>query len=243
MKNQTPTIKINPGRALIFFLLLVALLVGMSIWGQYLRFIGGWDIHSYWQEFVLDLLNMPFYMDAENNIPTFINSLLLFIPSLLFAGIAVWKFSIRDKFRFHWALLAFLYFLLSIDEVASLHERLIKPMRAIYGAEGIFYFAWIIPGMIAVGIFLIAFLTFFLHLETKFKMLFFLSLAIYLTGVIGGEMVSGYFATSIGQKNFTYAVVASCEESVEMIGCSLVIYSLLEYIRQSLPDGLLFKLS
>lgn len=241
MTNQTPAIKINPGRALIFLLLLVALLVGMSIWGQYLRFIGGWDIHSYWQEFILDFLNTPFYMDAESNIPTFINALMLFIPSLLFAVISVWKFSVRDKYRIHWALLAFIFFLLSIDEVASLHERLIKPMRAIYGAEGIFYFAWIIPGMIAVGIFLIAFLPFFLHLETKYKMLFFFSLAVYISGVIGGEMVSGYFAASLGQKNYTYAVVASIEESTEMVGCALIIYSLLEYIKKQLPDGILFN--
>lgn len=54
-------------------------------------------------------------------------------------------------------------------------------------------------------------------------------------------MVSGYVAANLGLKNFTYAVVASLEESVEMIGCSLIIYALLEYIKQSLPEGLLFK--
>ena len=51
-------------------------------------------------------------------------------------------------------------------------------------------------------------------------------------------MVSGYFAANLGIKNYTYAVVASLEESVEMIGCSLIIYSLLEYIKNYLPEGL-----
>lgn len=241
MTNQTPTIKLNPKRVLFFFLALVVFLVAMSIFGQYLRFFGIWEIHSYWQEFALDMMNTPFYLDAESNIPTFINSLMLFIPSILLGFIAVWKLSIRDKYRFHWALLSFIFLLLSIDEVATLHERLIKPMRAIFGAEGIFYFAWIIPGIIAILVFLFSYLTFFLHLEKKFKLLFFLSLAVYLTGVIGGEMVSGYFASTMGLKNFTYAVVASLEESVEMIGCSFIIYSLLEYFKQNLPGGILFN--
>ena len=239
MTNQTPVIRINPKRTLIFLLVLVAILVGMSIWGQYLRFIGGWDIHSYWQEVVMDFMNTPFYMDAESNIPTFINSLMLFIASLLLAMIAAWKNSVRDKFRFQWIILALIFLLLSIDEVSTLHERLIKPMRAVFGAEGIFYFAWIVPGLVAVGAFLIAYLTFFIHLETRFKLLFFLSLAIYLSGVIGGEMVSGYFASNLGQKNFTYAMVASLEESVEMLGCSFLIYSLLEYLKTYLPGGIL----
>jgi hypothetical protein len=241
MTKQPPVIRLKPLHVFFFLIGLIAALVGTSIWGQYLRFFGVWDIHSYWQEFVLDFLNTPFYMDAESNIPTFINSLLLFIPSILFAFIAVWKFSVRDKYRFHWALLSFIFFLLSIDEVATLHERLIKPMRAIYGAEGIFYFAWIIPGMIAVGVFLLSYLTFFLHLERKFKLLFLFSFAVYISGVIGGEMVSGYFAASLGLKNFTYAMVASVEESVEMVGCSLIIYTLLEYLKQYLPQGLLFN--
>jgi hypothetical protein len=241
MTEQHPIVKISPKRTLIFFLALLAVLVSMSIFGQYLRFFGGWDIHSYWQEFMLDMLNTPFYMDAESNIPTFINSLMLFIPSILLGLIAVWKSSIRDKYRFQWTLLSIIFLLLSIDEVATLHERLIKPMRAIFGAEGVFYFAWIIPGIIAVAAFIFAFLTFFLHLDKKFKLLFFLSLAIYISGVIGGEMTSGYFASIMGLKNFTYAVVASVEESVEMIGCSFFIYSLLEYLRQYLPNGILLN--
>ena len=241
MTTQIPVLKLNPKRTLIFFLVLVALLVGMSIFGQYLRFFGAWEIHSYWQEFALDMLNTPFYLDAESNIPTFINSLMLFIPSILLGLIGVWKSSIRDKYRFQWALLSIIFLLLSIDEVATLHERLIKPMRAIFGAEGIFYFAWIIPGIMAVIAFIIAFLTFFFHLDRKFKLLFFFSLAVYITGVIGGEMVSGYFASTVGLKNFTYAVVASIEESVEMIGCSFIIYSLLEYLKTHLPSGILFN--
>lgn len=216
----------------------ILLIVGVSIYGQKLRFFGIADIHGPWHEFILDLLMKSFYLDAEGNITTFFNTILLFIPSLLLAAIGAWKFSIADRFRFHWAGLSLIFLFLSLDEAAVLHENLIKPMRAMVGAEGVFYFAWIIPGLVFIALFGLLYWFFFLHLEIKFKLLFFFSLAVYLGGVIGGEMVSGYTAGLLGQKNFTYSVVASLEESIEYIGASLIIFSLLKYIEHSLPDGI-----
>lgn len=225
MTNQIPEIKINSKKVLFSLIGIVILLVVLSIWGQRIRFFGVADIRGYWHEFLLDFLMSAFYLDSEGNIPAHFNALLLFIPSLLLALITLWKNSIKDKFRIQWLGLALLFLLLSFDEAASLHERLIKPMRAIYGAEGFFYFAWIIPGLVAVALFGLAYFLFFLHLDKKFKFLFFISLGIYIGGVIGGEMLSGYFASNLGQKNFTYAMVASLEESIEMIGCCFIIYS------------------
>lgn len=241
MTVQLPTIKINPKRILALLFTIVVLLVGLSIWGQRLKYFGVADIRGPWHEFFIDLLMTAFYLDAESNIPTFTNALLLFIPSMLLALIGVWKFTGKDRFRFHWLGLSLVFLFLSFDEAAVLHERLIKPMRALVGANGIFYFSWVIPGLAAVALFGLAFLMFFLHLETRFKILFFLSLAVYVSGVIGGEMISGYYAANLGLKNFTYAVVASLEESVEMFGCSLIIFSLLEYIKHHAPEGLILK--
>lgn len=243
MENQNITIKLNSKRILFFLLAIVAALVGLSIYGQKIRFFGVADIRGYWHEFLLDLLMSAFYLDGEGNIPTFANALMLFIPALLLAFIGSWKNAVRDKFRFHWIGLALVFLLLSFDEASVLHERLIKPMRNFVDAGGAFHFAWVVPGIIAVALFGLTFLMFFLHLDKKFKILFFVSLAVYIGGVIGGEMVSGYYAANLGQKNFTYAVVASLEESVEMIGCSFIIFSLLEYIKTHLPDGLPVKIT
>lgn len=243
MPNSIPAIKIKPGKILLILLAGIALLVCLSIWGQRIRFFGVADIRGAWHEYLIDLLMQDFYLDAEGNIATYINSLLLFIPALLLAVISAWKKSIKDKFKFHWIGLALIFFFLSMDEAAVLHESLIKPMRAIVGAEGFFYFAWIIPGMVMVTVFGLVYLMFFLHLDRKFKFLFFASLAVYMGGVLGGEMVSGYFAASLGQKNFTYAVAASLEESLELIGASLVTYSLLKYLEHYLPEGIIFKAS
>lgn len=241
MTNQIPEIKISSKKILIVLIGVVFVLVGFSIWGQRIRYFGVADIRGYWHEFLLDLLMSAFYMDAEGNIPAHLNALLLFISAVLLSMIGAWKYASKDKFRFHWFGLALIFLFLSFDEAAALHERLIKPMRAIAGADGFFYFTWVIPGLIAVALFGLLYLIFFLQLDKKFKILFLLSLGVYIGGVIGGEMVSGYFAANLGQKNFTYAVVASIEESIEMIGCSLIIYSLLEYIKHYLPEGMNFK--
>lgn len=243
MSTQTVNIKINPQKILIALLLMVAVIVSLSIYGQKVRFFGIADIRGPWHEFLLDQLMQNFYLDAEGNITTFINTLLLFIPSLLLTAISIWKFSVRDKYRFHWIGLVMIFFFLSIDEAAVIHESMIKPMRAIVGADGILYFAWIIPGMIIVAVFGLVYLMFFLHLENKFKILFMLSLGVYISGVIGGEMISGYYAANLGLKNFTYAVVASLEESIEYIGCSLIIFSLIKYIEHYLPEGITIKTS
>ena len=242
MPTSTPVITLRPSRVLIILFVCIALLVGLSILGQYIRFFpNSVDMNGAWGEFCVDLVMHAFNMDAEANVPTYFNTIILFIPAVLFAAIAVTKFLDKDKFRVHWAGLATLFLYLSVDEASVLHEKLIKPMRSALDPGGIFYFAWIIPGIAFILIVGLMYLRFFLNLETKFKILFFASILLYFGGVIGGEMVSGYFAESIGQKNFTYAVAASLEESIELIGASMLIYTLLTYIKQYLPEGITFR--
>jgi len=242
MANSAPVIKINPLKVLIFLFTCIILLVSFSIWGQHIRYFPeSIDMHGAWSEFWVNMLEQAFNMDAEANVPTYFNTIILFIPALLFAAIAVTKFMDKDKFRIHWAGLSLLFLYLSIDEASVLHEKLIKPMRSMMDLGGIFYFAWVVPGIAFVVVVGLMYLRFFLNLETKFKILFFTSIFLYFGGVLGGEMVSGYFAESIGQKNFTYSVASSLEESIELIGASMLIYTLLAYIKQYLPEGITFK--
>ncbi len=134
-----------------------------------------------------------------------------------------------------------IFLFLALDESSSLHETLIKPLQTDFGSEGFLRFSWVVAGAAAVILFALVYLYFFLHLERKFKFLFFMSIAVYIGGVIGGEMISGYVASNFQIKSFIYGVTASIEESLELIGCSLLIYSLLEYIKDHLPEGLTIK--
>lgn len=240
MPDTIPVIKINPIRILIALGIIIVILVGLSIWGQYLKFNPeAFIIAGPMDEFFIDLLMRAFYVDLEANVPTYFNTVILFIPALLLGIISAWKHSIKDKFKIHWIGLTLIFLYLSMDEAAALHERLIKPVRAILHIyEGWFYFAWIIPGIAAVTLFGLSYIRFFINLSNKFKALFFVSLTIYVGGIIGGEIVSGYFAQLTGLNNFTYAMFTSLEESLEYIGASLLIYSLLIYIKDYLPKGI-----
>jgi hypothetical protein len=44
-----------------------------------------------------------------------------------------------------------LFLLLAYDEAAQMHERLIPLGRALFGGQGVLYFAWVVFGAIFVG--------------------------------------------------------------------------------------------
>ena len=236
MANTPPAILIRPRKVLLALLVTVVALVILSIWGQYLRYFQRFvDIRA-WMEFGLDLLNHKFYMDAESNIPTWFNTALLLAISGLFFVVGLQKVAAHERFRIHWLGAAALFLLMSVDELSILHEMLIDPVRGWLGLRGWFYFGWVIPGMAFLLLVAIAYFAFFLHLEPRFKVLFSFSLFTYFLGAIGAEMLGGRVAAAIGQRNFTYAVYASLEESLEMIGASFLIYSLLTYLQEETPE-------
>jgi hypothetical protein len=182
-------------------------------------------------EFGLDILNHKFYMDAETNVPTWFNTALLLVISAISWCIGVSKLARRESYRYHWLGLGVLFLLMSIDEAAAFHEMLITPMRQWLGLGNWFYFGWVVPGLALIAVLALAYVRFFLHLDRGISLLLLASLLIYFSGAIGAEMLSGHLASAIGQRTFRYAVIASLEESVEMIGASMVIYSLLRYVR------------
>lgn len=232
LNNQHASIQLHPARVLIVLIGIVVLLVGLSIWGQYLRFFQDAVDMQAWMEMGLDLLTHKSYMDAETNIPTWFNTVLLFCIAILSWLIGTLKVRERAPFRWHWMGLGVLFGVLSIDELAVLHEMLIKPFRDLTGAGGWFYFAWVLPGIAFVMVMALAYAPFFYRLEGRTRNLMLISLAVYFAGAIGGEMLSGRVASLIGQRNFSYAVIATLEESVEMTGAALLIYTLLKYIER-----------
>ena len=236
MNTNSPYLKLNANRILVLNLGIIFILVGLSILGQYLRFFQSYADIRPWMEVGLDLLIHKFDLNAETNIPTWYNTILLLAASLFFFIIAKAKSASRDRFRYHWYGLASLWLYFSIDELAVLHETLIKPVRNMTNLSNWFYFAWVVPGLIFLAVLGIAYLGFFLHLSPRFKILLLASTLLYFGGAVGGEMLSGHFAQTIGLRNFTFAAYSSLEESLELIGASLLIYTLLRYIEEKFGE-------
>jgi len=117
----------------------------------------------------------------------------------------------------HWAALALIFLVLSLDEAASSHEATIQPLRVTLGARGIFYFAWVIPGLALVGLLGVIYWGFMRALPPPTRTRFVGAAGIYVAAALGMEMVGGYVVNYYGQKNITFALLAAAEETLEML--------------------------
>jgi hypothetical protein len=207
---------------------LTALFVVLSLAGQIYRFY----FNNGEERYLTRMLNL----DDEINFPTYFSSFLLLCSSVTFLLIAVVKRKIKDKFSLNWYILSFIFLFMSMDEILSLHEQFSAPIRGVMHTSGFFYFAWLVPAIISLLVFIVFNIKFFFNMSRKFQKLFFSSAMIYLFGAFGMEMIGGQFLSSYGQDNFGYAIITTIEETLELSGLILLLYTLLLFIKSELPN-------
>ncbi len=169
-----------------------------------------------------------FDFDREANIPTLYSTFLLFICATLLFTIAKER-KINESPYFLWKLLGFVFLFLSVDEITMLHERIPEPLQRIFGSSGIMIFAWIVPYALAVILLGVLYLRFLIKLPKKTMLLFVISGGVYLLGAIVFEMLGGLESNSHGYITLRYYILYTFEETFEMLGAILFIYSLLSY--------------
>ncbi|MFT2007670.1 hypothetical protein ACMA1I_03275 [Pontibacter sp. 13R65] len=200
-----------------------ALLVVLSTIGSFLLHVGGYD-SAY--GFVPN-----FNLDTEGNVPSYFSALILLFSGFLFRIISLHKKKVNDPFSRHWTILGFLFMYLAFDEATGTHERMINPLRDTFELTGIFYFSWVIVGLIFVAGFGIYFLKFFLALSTKYKIRFAAAAALFIGGALGVELIGGAYSSAYGEENLTYALITTVEEGLEMTGIVVLIWALFKYIK------------
>ncbi len=228
MFDSEKLIVIQPRKVVIFLASTVFILALCGAGSQITKYVGG-------HEKVFGLIRM-FNLDEENNIPTFFSTASLLTIAILLAIISVFKKYRQDSFALHWKIAAILFFLFALDEAASIHELLIVPMRLLFHAKGIFYFAWVIPAIFSLAILSLAYIKFFIHLSKKAKKLLLVAATLFLGGGLGFELLDGWYAFNYGTKNFGYGLLTTAEESLEMAGMVMIIYVLLRYISANIHD-------
>ena len=175
-------------------------------------------------------------LDSEHTIASWFSSLALLLAAIFLSLIArLQRNAFNDDWR-RWALLAVLFAGMSIDEAVSFHELLIKPLRATFGFDGIFYFAWVVPGLIVVAVLGAFFLPFLLRLPVRHAVRFAGCGLIYVGGALGMEMVSGSLASQFGMQSVSYILAASAEETLEIFGVTLFCCALVGYLHENFPD-------
>jgi hypothetical protein len=220
-------LRIEVRKVMLALYLTIGALLVLHVTENYLRLVRG-------HRQLLGLVG-SFDMNWENNIPTFFSvSLLLACAALLFAVAAIPEHAARNRKYWRWLSLVFL--LLALDEMASLHELWTDWIHWIVPMGGPFYFAWVIPAGLGVVVVGLLYLRFVLRLPVRTRWLTIASGALYVGGAMGMEMVGGsYLWANDEDSNFTYALIVAAEETIEMCGSSLYVYTLLDYLRSSLP--------
>ena len=192
-------------RALIAGYLLV---VGAGVAAEVLRFSG-------FELAIADALSLS----LEANIPTWYASVLLFACAALLVA-----HGRRDKARWraHWLGLAFAFVCISMDEVASFHERLNGLAR--FG--GALFFGWVVPFGVLVLVIGLLCVPFLRALPPVTRTRFVTAGALYVGGALGVELVLGWWTEQHGAFNLTYRMIDAVEEGGELAGVSVFLWSL-----------------
>lgn len=181
-------------------------------------------------------LDYHFHLDGEFNIPSFYSSMILLYSSILLLN-AYYTTRSRSP-DLYWIVLSVIFVYLAADEFFSFHERLILPIRSYLDLEGYFYFSWILVGAVFVAVVFFSALPFLYRLPKNIALQFCLAGFIYISGVLGVEMIGSNEAFQSGQINgwvstkergLTYAIIVTIEESLEIFGVLFFNYTLMQY--------------
>jgi hypothetical protein len=198
--------------------ILIAIHIGI-VWAQ---FYGDVPIKS-------SIANM-FNLDMESNLPTFFSSAILMLSALLFYLLSKTSSEIEMEHRSYWLGLSFVFFFLSIDESAKIHEAVGDLIDSFVHSSGYLDYPWLIPYAILVLVLILFYIRFFWHMERKVFREFAAAAVIYLSGAIGFELLGAKEASSNGTDTLSYAVCSTLEESMEMIGVIILIHILLKLL-------------
>jgi hypothetical protein len=177
-----------------------------------------------------------FNLDREGNIPTLYNAVTLLLCAGLLAIIATARKRQEKREYLYWAGLAIVFLFLALDDGAAIHENIIRPLRTVLHTSGVLYFAWVIP----YGFFVIAlgviYLRFLFSLPVRIRYLMILAGILFVGGALGFELIGGQWTELHGQENTAYALITTCEQSLQMAGILVFIYALMSYIASELND-------
>jgi hypothetical protein len=172
-----------------------------------------------------------FDLAREGNVPTWVQSNTLLACAALTGLIAAAEWQRKSPFRVHWVLTALFCVYLSADEAASIHEMSVKPLRDAFHTSGLLYYPWIVIGLAVSVAVAAASRRFLVSLPPRTRWTVVLAAIIYLAGALGVESLGALYAETHGRRNLAYGVFTTVEETLEMIGMSVAVLALLEYLR------------
>ncbi|MBC3761638.1 hypothetical protein ACUN7V_08175 [Quadrisphaera oryzae] len=186
-------------------------------------------------------------LDEEGNLPTYFSAALLAATA---AGLAVAAALVRARGHRAWplALPAGVAALLSVDELASLHEQLAL-LADLLGVDAGLRFSWVVPGLVVVlgvGVVLLRSAR-ALAPRTRWRLV--AAGAVYLLGALVVETVTGGMFRPAPEggvepvQSAAYVLLNAVEEGLEMAGALLALRAVLLVLRGRVtPQGVVVDL-
>jgi len=213
---------VNPNTVFFTILIVTVLVVIAGLTSSYVTY----ELNNGESTLLLKL----FDLDEEQNIPTFFSYFLLNFCCFLLLIIHLQQKILNSRWSMYWLFLAIIFFILSFDEAASVHERFSLPVRNYLGTTGWLRYGWIIPAGFFVVIVGLMYIRFIIHLPRRITILSFVSGILYVGGALFMEMPEGAYAQVYGENNFIFHILTIFEETLEMVGLSLYIYTLILFL-------------
>lgn len=165
-----------------------------------------------------------FAVTSEQNIPTWYAVGLLMITGLIMIGVGALTPRSDLRLRWGWCASALVLLALSIDELASLHERFGSYGAGLVDATGLLHFSWVVPGLAIalVPVAALAYLGWRLPRAVAVELL--AGLGIFLVAAFGLEMLGGFVLNQVGDGHL-YALAAATEELLEMVGVIAMLHA------------------
>lgn len=169
-----------------------------------------------------------FSLSYEQNVPTYYSSVLLLLCALLLALIAAGVKKCSERHLGHWRVLAVGFSYMSLDEAVEIHEF----AGGLLDLSGVLYFSWVVPAAVVVTVVALAYIPFLRELDRRTRIRFVIAGLVYVGGALVMELPLGYWTEQHGSDSTGYAVIDFVEEALEIIGVSLFVIALLDYVTQ-----------
>jgi hypothetical protein len=229
-----PTIRVSAKRIFKILVLCAIILCVVSYIGEFFN-------STYLQSDVLrnqQLIRIAtlFNVNNEANIPNWYSTVLLFGAAGILVVIAGVKLAMHDRYRFHWAGLAIIYSLLSLDEAASLHNSLSSVMHSLTHSNSLGFAAWAVPAVAFAALLGVVYAKFLWSMPPRVRIMIIVAAVIYVTGAAGLEVSEAIFEKLNITEHMAYVAFWTIEELFEMFGTSLFIFAMLTYMRTKMDD-------
>jgi hypothetical protein len=224
-------LRLSPRRIALVLLAIVAGLLAGGLLTQYIKFFHGHDV----QFGFLRLLAL----DGENNLPSWYSSLQLLFSAAALGIIGLYRKQTKDPYRWHWLALSMLFLCLATDEASSIHEMTAPLIERWVGTAGpsiksvssLVGTPWLLAAIPFTIIVFLVFVRFLWNLPRATMILFLIGGGVYVAGTVGVEDVAGYYLVNPGaDETFTYQIMITVEEGLEMLGIVVFLYGLMAYM-------------